>query len=80
MGKNRCKLSIFVPLIPFLFKRHIWTNIFGGLCWFHSTLEIMKFLCISVQLHFDFDYTAMPRIGRRGNSGCDSDGMAVCKH
>ena len=27
MGKNRCKLTIFVPLIPFLFKRHIWTNV-----------------------------------------------------
>mgnify|MGYP006061747837 FL=1 len=78
MGKNRCKLTIFVPLIPFLFKRHIWTNIFWGLCWFHSTLQIMKYLCCSVQL--DFDCTAMPWIERRGNSGCDSDGMAVCKH
>ena len=50
-----------------------------GLCWFHSTLKINKSMPY-VQLDFDFDYTAMPRIGKRGNSGCDSDGMAVCKH
>ena len=44
------------------------------------SIFVILSLCYSVQLDFDFDYTAMPRIGRRGNSGCDSDGMAVCKH
>ena len=40
----------------------------------------IQFTLLQYSVQLDIDYTAMPRIGRRGNSGFDSDGKAVCKH